>query len=114
MALPGAIADGDREALTELLAKDVVFRSPVATYRGRDEVVHLLATIGGVLDDMAVTREVGTVTFVTARVGDHELDGMLDEIRGEDGRVVEVALMLRPLAALQVAAERMAAALQRS
>jgi SnoaL-like domain len=112
MTLLQAIQARDRAALAELLAEDAVFHSPVASYRGRDEVVHLLATIGGVLDDVNVTREVDTVTFVTAQVGDHQLDGMLDEIRDGDGRIAEITLMLRPLAALQAAVERMGRALR--
>jgi hypothetical protein len=104
------IVERDREALTGLLAEDVVFHSPVQTYRGRDQVIHLLMTIGGILEAVEVTRQVETVTFFAAQVEEHPMDGMLDE-HGDDGRVKEFTLMLRPLAALQAAVARMARAL---
>ena len=105
MTLLEAIANRDRGVLAELLADDVVFHSPVQTYRGRDQVVHLLATIGGVIDDVEATREVDGVTFFAARVGEHPVDGVLDE-RSDAVPVAEITLMLRPLAALQAAVAR--------
>ena len=106
-----AIANGDREALEALLVEDVVFHSPVQTYRGREQVLLLLVTIGGVIDDVQATRELDGVTFFTARVEEHPVDGVLDEHAGEDGRITELTLMLRPLAQLQAAVARMARAL---
>lgn len=109
--LLSAIAAGDRDALDGLLAEHVVFHSPVQTYRGRDQVLRLLVTIGGVIDDVQATRELDGVTFFTARVEEHPVDGVLDEHAGEDGRITELMLMLRPLAQLQAAVARMARAL---
>ena len=106
-----AIANGDREALEALVAEDVVFHSPVQTYRGREQVVHLLVTIGGVIDAVEATRHLDGVTFFTAHVEEHPVDGVLDEHAGDDGRVTELTLMLRPLAQLQAAVARMARAL---
>ena len=63
MRLLEAIAAGDREALTELLADDVVFHSPVQTYRGRDQTVLLLATVGSVIEEVEATRDLDGVTF---------------------------------------------------
>ena len=37
-----AIRGSDADALRALLAEDVVFHSPVQTYRGRDQAIHLL------------------------------------------------------------------------
>jgi SnoaL-like domain len=110
-ALLDAISARDRAALEELLADDVVFHSPVQTYRGRRQVVHLLVTIGGVLDGVDVTREVDGVTFFAARVEEHPVDGILDQHVGDDGRITEITLMLRPLPQLQAAVARMARAL---
>src|SRR5437764_15356970 len=99
----GALLDAlrDRDVLERLLADEVTFHSPVRTYRDRDDVIHLLTTIGGLLEDVRPTRERsgpdGAATFVSARVGDDELEGVLDEIHDADDRVVEVTLMLRPL-----------------
>jgi hypothetical protein len=106
-----AIASQDRQVLGELLADDVVFHSPVQTYRGRAQAVHLLATIGGVIDDVSVTRELDGVTFFGANVEEHPVDGVLVERTRDDGRIDEVTVMLRPLAQLQAAVARMARAL---
>ena len=106
-----AIANGDRVALEALVAEDVVFHSPVQTYRGREQVVHLLVTIGGVIDDVEATRHLDGVTFFTAHIEEHPVDGVLDEHARDDGRVTELTLMLRPLAQLQAAVARMARAL---
>ena len=111
MDLLGAIRGSDRGALGAMVADDVVFHSPATTYRGRDQVVHLLALIGLVLDDVTATGEVETVTFVKGHLDGEELDGVLVEITDDDGRIAEITLLLRPLATLQVAVRRMARAL---
>ncbi len=113
MTLLEAITARQREALDSMLAEDVVFHSPVQTYRGSAQVIHLLMTIGGVLEDVEVTRELDGVTFFTAQVEEHPVDGVLvEEGGGEDGGgIAEVTLMLRPLAQLQAAVARMARAL---
>jgi SnoaL-like domain len=110
-ALLDAIAAADREAVGSLVADDVVFHSPVQTYRGRDQVIRLLVTVGGVVDDVQVTRQVEDVTFFAAKVEEHPVDGVLVERIEEDGRVAEITLMMRPLAQLQAAVARMARAL---
>ena len=110
-ALLAAIAASDRDALDDMLADDVVFHSPVQTYRGRPQALRLLVTIGGVVDDVEVTRELDGVTFFAANVEEHPVDGVLVEEEGVDGRVTEITLMLRPLAQLQAAVARMARAL---
>jgi len=105
-----AIAERDRDALTDMLAEDVVFHSPVQTYRGREQVMHLLLIIGGILEGVEVTRPAGRATFFAAQVEEHPVDGVLD-VDAKDGRITELTLMLRPLAALQGAVARMARAL---
>jgi len=109
--LLGAIRKRDRAALAAMVGDDVVFNSPVTTYRGREQVVDLLALIGTVLDDVEATGEVETVTFVKGHMDGEELDGVLVEIRDDDGRIAEITLLLRPLATLQAAVRRMARAL---
>ena len=111
MDLLSAISERNREALAAIVADDVVFHSPVTTYHGRDQVVHLLALIGGVLDDLTATGEVETVTFVTGQLDGDELNGVLVEIGDDDGRIAEITLLLRPLATLQAAVRQMARAL---
>ena len=110
-ALLTAIAGGDKDGLEAMLAEDVVFHSPVQTYRGRPQAVRLLVTIGGVVDDVEVTRTLDGVTFFAAKVEEHPVDGVLVEQEGDDGQIAEVTLMLRPLAQLQAAVARMARAL---
>jgi hypothetical protein len=109
--LSDAIRDSDGDALRAMLAEDVVFHSPVQTYRGRDQAIHLLVLIGRVLEGPDVTREVDGVTFFTAYVGEHPIDGVLVERADEYARITEITVMLRPLAALQAAVARMARAL---
>jgi hypothetical protein len=109
--LLAAISAGDRETLNALLADDVVFHSPVQTYRGRDQVVHLLATIGRVIDDVEATRELDGITFFAAAVEEHPVDGVLVEDEDAAGHIAEITLMMRPLAQLQAAVARMTRAL---
>ena len=111
MDLLTAIRERDREALAALVADDVVFYSPATTYRGREQVVDLLALIGTVLEDVTATREVETVTFIKGHSEGEELDGVLVEITDDDGRIAEITLLLRPLATLQKAVVRLAGAL---
>lgn len=112
MDLLSAIGERNREALAAIVADDVVFHSPTTTYRGRDQVVDLLALIGSVLDDdLTATGEVETVTFVKGHLDGDELNGVLVESRDADGRIAEITLLLRPLATLQAAVRLMARAL---
>jgi SnoaL-like domain len=106
-----AIAARDRKGLEALLAEDVVFHSPVQTYRGRDQALRLLLIIGGILDSLEETRRVETISLFNAQIEEHPVDGMLDARPGEDGRIAELTLMLRPLASLQAGVARMARAL---
>lgn len=106
-----AIRGSDGDALNGLLAEGVVFHSPVQTYRGRGQVVHLLVIVGRILDAADVTREVDGVTFFAAYVEEHPVDGVLVQKVDDDGRITEITLMLRPLAGLQAAVARMTRAL---
>jgi hypothetical protein len=99
-----AIANQDRETLRELLADDVTFNSPVRSYSGREEVTHLLATIGSLEGEL---RPTGSVTFV--QFG--KLDGVLHQKWDDDGRLKELTLTLRPLGPLLKAVEQMGTAL---
>jgi hypothetical protein len=93
--------------LDALLAEDVRFHSPVADYQGRADVAHLLAMIPLVLDDVVATRTVddddATITFLTAVVDGHAVDGVIDEHHDSAGCVVDATLLLRPYAGLRAA-----------
>ncbi len=111
VALLEALRAGDRAALSQLLAENVVFDSPVRTYHGREDVLRLLMAIARVLDDVRATRQLHaageTCSFVTARLEEKEAEGVLDEVRDEQGGIIQLTLMLRPLEAPLVAIERM-------
>jgi ketosteroid isomerase-like protein len=111
MDLLSAIRERDREALAALVADDVVFYSPATTYRGRDQVVDVLALIGTVLEEVTATRQVETVTFIKGHSEGEHLDGVLVEVTDADGRIAEITLLLRPLATLQMAIRRLARAM---
>ena len=115
MSLVDALRAGDRAAITRSLSDGVVFHSPVTDYRGRKEVSTVLATIGTVIDDVRVRREIvngnETVTFVEGEIDGRAIDGIVDQMHGPDGRISEITLMLRPLDALLEGVRRMGAAL---
>jgi hypothetical protein len=108
MTLLEAIDGEDRDALVELLVDDVVFHSPVQTYRGREQILRLLLATGSIIENVEVTRRLDGVTFFAATVEEHPVDGVLVEREVEEGRIAEITLMLRPLAQLQAAVARMA------
>lgn len=100
--------DGASVSVTE----DVVFLSPAADYHGRADVLHLLAIIARVLEDVSPTGAGDDgpwrTTALTARIGDREVQGVLRE-RVESGAVAEASLYLRPYAALRDGMARMQA-----
>jgi hypothetical protein len=112
-----AVERGDQEAATALLADDVVFRSPAVfkPYEGKETVSTILRTVFGVFEDFRYTDELsgdGVHTLIfEARVGDRQLQG-LDLIReGEDGRIAEFTVMIRPASGLAALAGEMGPAL---
>jgi hypothetical protein len=109
------MAPHELEALRARLADDVVFHSPVADYRGRDVVGHLLTLIEGVLGEVRTTEVLRdgprVVRLFAASVEGRPADGVLSERLRPDGLVAEAALFLRPLRALQAAVEQMGRAL---
>jgi hypothetical protein len=110
--------DPGRAGLSERLAEDVRFHGPVADYEGRADVAHLFTTIAGVMEEVEPVRELGLgsecATFVAGRVRGRTIEGVVDEHHDDEGRVVQVTLMLRPLAALEGAVAAMRSALAAS
>lgn len=109
------IANADLHALPELLAPDVVFRSPMAhtPYPGAAVVAMILTTVFGVFEDFKYHRELATadglnvVLEFSANVNGKELKG-IDMIRfNEQGKIVEFEVMVRPLSGLQALGEQM-------
>jgi hypothetical protein len=109
---------GDTGSLSDLLAEDATFSSPVADYHGRGNASHILGLIAGVLEAVNQTgawgddRE-GVYAFV-ARVAEHELQGVLREERADTGKLTHVTLFLRPYAVLRMSINRMREALEQS
>jgi hypothetical protein len=115
--LLGAIAAGDREAIAAMVSDGVVYHSPGTTYRGREQVVDVLAVAPSVIANLRATRDQVAIgddeglTFVTGTVEEEQLHGVLIEARDEAGRVAEINLLLRPLSAVQAATRHLARAL---
>jgi hypothetical protein len=109
---------GDGGSLADVLAEDATFSSPVADYRGRENASHILGLIAGVLDAVDQTKSWGDdregVYAFTARVAEHELQGILREERAATGELTHVTLFLRPYTGLRTAIDRMREALERS
>jgi ketosteroid isomerase-like protein len=113
----GALEARDIETAIDLLAEDVVFRSPVAfpEYRGRSTVAPVLRAVTAVFEDFRYTAEYVTpdgtaeaLQFET-RIGARVIEGCDFITRNESGLVQELVVMVRPLSALVTLAEAMRA-----
>src|SRR3954468_7293202 len=112
-----AVERGDIDGAVDLLAGDVVFRSPAVfkPYQGRETVETILRTVFGVFEDFRYTDELAGdgvhALIFEARVGDRRLQG-LNLIRPDaDGRIAEFTVMVRPASGLMALAEQMGPAL---
>ncbi len=112
-----AVEAGDFDRLGELLADDVVFRSPVAfkPYEGKPIVAAILRGVGRVFTEFRYVRELadadghGSALVFETVVNGVSING-LDLIRTNDaGLVSELTVMVRPLSASNALAAAMAA-----
>jgi hypothetical protein len=108
-----AVEARDWDAAIGLLADDVVFHSPAVfrPYEGRAAVEPLLRAVSQVFEDFRYVREVGDggdhVLLFEARVGDRSVQGV-DILRtGDDGRITDFTVMVRPMSGLVALAEAM-------
>ena len=108
----------DFSKVDELLAEDVVFRSPVVfkPYEGIAAVGAVLAAVVQVFEDFRYTDQVETgetaMLAFSARVGGRDIDG-IDLLRfGADGRVAELQVYVRPLSGINALAEARRAKLE--
>lgn len=112
-----AVERRDLGALTELLAPEIVFNSPVSfkPYQGRELVGFILATVATVFEDFVYVDELeaGTHSMLRfrARLGERQAEGVDLIERGADGLVTSLTVMVRPLSALQALGEAMRARL---
>lgn len=108
-----AVESGDHDAITALLAEDVVFRSPAvhAPYRGRAACAHLLRHVSEVLEDFRYIDELAgddrVVLIFAARVGDRDVEGLDHLVLDDDGLITELRVMIRPLSGLIAVATAM-------
>ena len=108
----------DFSAVEELFTEDVTFRSPVVfkPYEGREALGLLLGAVVRVFEDFRYVDQVETgdtaVLVFEARVGEREVQGV-DILRfGEEDRVREMMVMVRPMSGLNALAEAMRAQLE--
>jgi hypothetical protein len=118
-AFKAAVLSGDEAALADVLAEDVVFRSPAVykPYEGREATTLVLRAVSRVFEDFRYddrfTGDDGDVLLFSTRVGDRELNG-IDLLRfDDDGKVRELTVMIRPLSGLTALVEAMARELER-
>src|SRR5690242_1902102 len=112
-----AVEAGDFAALGDLLAEDVVFRSPVAfkPYEGRAIVAAILRGVGRVFEDFRYVRELADADGQgSALVFQTVVDGVsvngIDLIRTNDaGLISELTVMVRPLSGANALAQAMGA-----
>ena len=105
----------DMSILNELLAEDVVFRSPVAfnPYPGKQVVFFILTNVIQVFENFTYHREFYTedglsvVLEFSANVNEKKLKG-IDMIRfNENGQIVDFEVMIRPKSGLEALAVQM-------
>jgi hypothetical protein len=103
----------DLEAVSELLAPDVVFHSP-ATFHpfvGRETVAQLLALVAQTFEDFRYTDELQAdgahALIFRASISGKELEG-IDLLRFDpQGLIADFTVMLRPLSGLVPFAQAM-------
>jgi hypothetical protein len=118
-AFKDAVLAGDESALAEVLADDVVFRSPAVykPYEGREATMLVLRAVSRVFEDFRYDDRFegddGEVLLFSARVGNRELNG-IDLLRLDDaGKIRELTVMIRPLSGLTALVEAMGRELER-
>ena len=112
-----AVEADDFTGLADLLADDVVFRSPVAfkPYEGKAIVAAILRGVGRVFTELRYVRELadedgrGSALIFETVVDGVSVNG-IDLIRtNAEGLITELTVMVRPLSASNALATAMAA-----
>lgn len=120
-AFRAAVEAGQISTIGRLFADDVVLHSPVAhrPYTGRDMVATIVSAVATVLEGFRFDNEIGTGTAERALRFSARVDGL--QIQGcdfihtrGDGLIDELTVMVRPLKAATVFAEKMSKELERS
>ena len=114
-AFRAAVEAGDFVGLGELLADDVVFRSPVAfkPYEGKPIVAAILRGVGRVFTDFRYVRELdapdGSALVFETVVDGVSVHGIDLIVLDEHGLIKELTVMVRPLSGANALATAMAA-----
>jgi ketosteroid isomerase-like protein len=117
-----AVEAHDVQAAAAVLADDVVFHSPIVftPSTGRSAVGAVLAAVLRVFDDFAYESELTSedgrdhALMFRARVDGKDIQGCDFLHHDQDGRVVQLTVMVRPLTAAMALRDRMAAELART
>ncbi len=116
-----AVLDRDVDAMADLLADDVVFRSPVVfrPYQGKAAVLQILTAVMQVFGEFRYTRRMsdgaGSHALVfESSVGDRAVHGCDFVTTDVHGRIAELDVMVRPLSGAHALAEAMARQLEQS
>jgi limonene-1,2-epoxide hydrolase len=112
-----AVEANDLDAAVDLLAEDVVFRSPIVhkPYQGREAAAALLRGVSQVFEDFRYERSIGApdaadhALVFKARIGDRQLEGCDFLHENAEGLIDEFVVMVRPLTGAQALAEGMRA-----
>ncbi len=118
-AFKTAVEADDFDGALALLAEDVTFTSPVVfkPYEGRMMTSLLLTAAGKVFDgtlryERVLVDELGAALVFRATVNGREIHGT-DFIRlGDDGKIVDFAVMIRPMSGIHTMAEAMQAMIE--
>jgi limonene-1,2-epoxide hydrolase len=112
-----ALEARDVDAAIELMAPDVVFRSPIVhkPYHGREAVRLLIEGVMAIFEDFRYERVIGApdsadhALVFTTRVGDREIEGCDFLHENVDGLIDEFVVMVRPLTGALALADAMRA-----
>lgn len=115
-----AVESGRIDHVTELLADDAVFYSPAVftPQRGKETVIDYLTAADNVFADTGFSyveqwySERSAILEFAANIDGIYVNGIDMVHWDDDGKIVEVKVMLRPLKALQTIVPKMAALLQ--
>jgi SnoaL-like domain len=109
-----AILAKDIDAIEAMLADDVVFRSPILfkPYTGPAITAAFLRGVVTVFEDFSYVREIHDDPHhayeFTAKVDGLEINGCDFITYGQDGKIIDFTVMVRPLRATQAFQARMA------
>jgi quercetin dioxygenase-like cupin family protein len=109
--LADAFLAGDAHAMLDELEPGAVFHSPVADYEGAERIGAVLNAVTEVVCGPRATRLVEgaqeTLLAFDAELGGRRGEGFLLAVGAQEGPVSELTLMVRPLATLLDAVDRM-------